>query len=203
MNTKKVTIVPTGVANIASVISGLKRAGADVQVSTDARQIQQAGHVMLPGVGAFHAGMSALQQAELVEVLKTRIQRGEATLAVCLGLQLLCETSAESPGVKGLGLIPAPVERFPNTLRVPQMGWNTVQAAPSCRILQDGWAYFANSYCLRTAPEGWSAAQTTYGSPFVAALERGDVLACQFHPELSGEWGVALLQRWLDGGSSC
>jgi len=93
--------------------------------------------------------------------------------------------------------VPAAITRFPNDLRVPHLGWNRVAAEGECSLLEDGDAYFANSYKLDTIPAGWAGATTDHGGPFVAALETGSVLACQFHPELSGAWGQALIERWI------
>ena len=93
--------------------------------------------------------------------------------------------------------------RFDDSVRVPQFGWNTVEADSSCEVLADGCAYFANSYRLAEVPDGWSGAVCEYGGEFVAAIERGAVVACQFHPELSGRWGLELLSRWLARAEEC
>ena len=192
-----VLVVRTGTANIASVVAGLTRAGASPRVTTDPGDVSSAARVVLPGVGAFGAAMERL--GPLGPVLVDRIRQGRATLAVCVGMQLLCEESEESPGVTGLGLIPARVERFPDSVHVPQLGWNRVVAGPECHLLETGYAYFANSYRIASPPAGWACATAAHGGPFVAAVERGPVLACQFHPELSGAWGLALLRRWVEG----
>lgn len=130
-----------------------------------------------------------------------RVVTGRPTLAICVGMQLLAEGSEESPDAVGLGVVQAGMTRFGPGLRVPQLGWNRVVAGDGCRFLEDGWAYFANSYRLETHPDGWSGATSEYGGEFVSGLERGDLLACQFHPELSGTWGSAVLARWLRGVS--
>jgi imidazole glycerol phosphate synthase glutamine amidotransferase subunit len=130
------------------------------------------------------------------DVLTDRIKGGRPTLAICLGMQLLCASSEENPDSKGLGIVPGTVTRFAPDLRVPQLGWNMVQP-DGVTSLEAGWAYFANSYKVPSLPEGWSGAITDYGGSFVSAMERGAVLACQFHPELSGAWGSSLLRRWL------
>lgn len=198
----EVVIVRTGVANLASVIAAFERLGARTEVTTDAERVRRAERVMLPGVGAFGAGMAALgaDGDSVASALRERITADRATIAICLGLQLLCRDSEETPGVAGLGIVPAHVARFPASLevKVPQLGWNRVEAPAGARFLRGGHAYFANSYRVATAPEGWSAALADHGGPFVAALERGRVLACQFHPELSGPWGARLLSRWLE-----
>lgn len=204
----EVVVVRTGVANLASVLAGLRRAGAMPRIGNEPRDIEQAGHLLLPGVGAFAAGMRQLTSDGLVEPLRARIAAGKPTLAICLGLQLLCAASEEDPGVQGLGLISGVVRRFPDSVRVPQMGWNSVEPDPNCRILQPGYAYFANSFRLTECPTGWQAAYAEHGGRFVAAIENGAVVGGQFHPELSGQWGLGLLQRWLgtsagSGGASC
>ena len=118
-------------------------------------------------------------------------------MAVCLGMQLLGEGSEESPGAAGLGVIPATATSLPRGVRRPQLGWNQVTTGAGCGILSDGTAYYANSFKFDTIPDGWSGALTDHGGEFIAAVERGAVLACQFHPELSGAWGQALVERWL------
>ncbi len=105
--------------------------------------------------------------------------------------------------MSGLGLVDASVRRYPATVRVPQFGWNRVEGPQSSGYLRSGYAYFANAYRLSRAPQGWDCAMAEHGGPFVAALERGDVVACQFHPELSGLYGAALLGRWLGQGAAC
>jgi imidazole glycerol-phosphate synthase subunit HisH len=207
MTRPRVIVVRTGTANLASVLAGLRRAGADPAVSEDIVDIRAAAWLVLPGVGAFGPAMERLAEHNLVAALAERVRAGRPTLAVCLGLQLLAESSAESPGVAGLGILPAPVTRFPDTVRVPQLGWNEVHADSAAVLQTTGYAYFANSYRLVEPPMGWTAAFAEHGGRFVAALERGAVLACQFHPELSGQWGLNLLRRWLqrgaEGGPAC
>ena len=211
----RVVIVKTGVANIASVLAAFHRLGAVTELSTDPDTIASADFVMLPGVGAFAAGMAALggKDGALALALKSRFSSDRPTMAICLGLQLLAAVSDESPGVSGLSIFETShVGRFspididePRSnargLKVPQLGWNEVVPDEGARLLTRGFAYFANSYRLTDAPPGWVAARAHYGGLFVAALERGPHLACQFHPELSGPWGQALIARWLVGVS--
>jgi len=190
--------VRTGSANLASVVAALERAGRTPRLVEDADTVAPAERLVLPGVGAFGAVMARLVELGLVGTLTERIAAGRPTLAICLGLQVLAEGSEESPGVAGLGVVSGRVTRLPENVVVPQLGWNRVEADPGCRLLVDGAAYFANSFKLDSAPEGWSVAWSDHGGRFVAALERGAVLGCQFHPELSGAWGAALLERWLE-----
>ena len=191
-----VDIVKTGVANLASVIAAFERLDTKVRLVSSPADVRDSARLVLPGVGAFGAAMEELHRLNLVDALRTRIERNLPTLAVCLGLQLLAEQSEESPGVLGLGVLDASVTAFRGAVRVPQMGWNHVEPDPSSRWLESGFAYFANTYKLDALPPGWSGGHAHHGAPFVAAIERGPVLACQFHPELSGAWGTALLRRW-------
>ena len=141
--------------------------------------------------------MDTLRNTGTDDALKQHIGSGKPLLAICVGFQLLCHASEESPGAIGLGLIDDRVTRFPEGVRVPQFGWNSLAPDSGCRTLAAGHAYFANSYRLERAPRGWRAAMADHGGPFVAALERDGLVACQFHPELSGSWGAALIGRWL------
>ncbi|MFN0011180.1 MAG: imidazole glycerol phosphate synthase subunit HisF [Phycisphaerales bacterium] len=198
-----VHVVTTGTANVASVVAALERAGAHAIATTDPDVVRSALALVLPGVGSLGAAMAVLGAAGLVEPLRDRLAAGRATLCVCLGMQMLLQGSEESPGVRGLGVLSGVARRFEeNAVRVPQIGWNEVDPDPACGLLQSGAAYFANSFRLTSLSEqdalaGWRAAHTEYGGRFVAAVERGSVLACQFHPELSGAWGAALLKRWV------
>lgn len=194
----RVALIDTGVANIASLRAAFVRLGAEPTLTRDPEAVRAADHVVLPGVGAFGAGMARLRALGLVEPIRARVAEGRPLLAVCLGLQLLAEASEESPGEAGLGVVGGRVTRFPGSVRVPQFGWNEVRPDPGASLLQPGFAYFANSYRLAEAPPDYAVAWAEHGDPFVAALERGPLLACQFHPELSSAWGQALLGRWLE-----
>ena len=196
-----VVVVDSGVANLASIASALRRLGATVTVTASAAAVRSAPRVVLPGVGAFGAGIAALRARRLTDAIGEAAGRGTPLLGVCLGMQMLCERSEEAPGIPGLGIIPGGCVRLPDDVRVPHLGWNHVAAAPGTRFVATGAAAFANSYALRQAPTGWIPAWSTHGARFVAALERDAIVACQFHPELSGAYGVALLERWLRGAT--
>ena len=118
---------------------------------------------MLPGVGSFAAATSKLNELGLKEALIERINSGKPTLSICLGLQLLASSSEEAQGVAGLGIFNESISKFPNSVRVPQIGWNKVEVDSSCKYLQSGYAYFANSYRLESTPTGWSAAYADHG----------------------------------------
>jgi imidazole glycerol phosphate synthase glutamine amidotransferase subunit len=195
----EVLIAPTGTANLASVQAAFRRLGAEPLLAEHADEIAAASHVMLPGVGAFGASMARLKERGLDAALRERILADRPTICICVGHQLLFAESEESPGVAGLGVIPERVACFPGGVRTPQFGWNVVRPAEDCDLLEEGYAYFANSYRATAAP-GWKVAQAEHGGRFVAAVERGNVIGCQFHPELSGAYGAALLSRFLELG---
>jgi cyclase len=218
-------IVTTGTANLASVMAAVARLGFEPVLTRSAEDVRGAERLILPGVGALGAAMAGLREAGLVEPLRERLSAGRRTLCVCLGLQMLLEGSEESPGVPGLGVAKGQVRHFRTgwkpvprgvggtgfqpvadgaggeaSLPVPQLGWNFVAPDAGCTMIEPGWAYYANSYRLAECPPGWAPAWSDYGGRFVAAMQRGEVLACQFHPELSGAWGAALIARWARGG---
>jgi imidazole glycerol phosphate synthase glutamine amidotransferase subunit len=181
----RVAVVRTGTANLASVLAALERAGAEPRVVEDPAAVREAERLVLPGVGAFAAAIGILRASGLAEPLAERVRAGKPTIAICLGLQLLGAASEESPGASGLGVVPTVARRLAATVRVPQIGWNRVEPADGCAVIEPGFAYYAHSYAWPApGPDGWRAAYTEHGGRFVAAVERGAVLACQFHPEL-------------------
>lgn len=194
---RTVAIVPTGTANLASVQAAFRRLGAEVAIVEDADAVCRAERVVLPGVGAFGAAAMRLQARGLDVAIRERVLADRPTLCVCVGHQLLFAASEESPGVFGLGVVAGTVTRFPQQVRTPQFGWNWVEAADDTLLLDSGWAYFANSYRALTAP-GWRIATSDHGGRFIAAMEKGNIIGCQFHPELSGVYGAALLARFLE-----
>jgi glutamine amidotransferase len=191
-------VIPTGSANLASVMAAFRRLDVTLVTTESFEVVAAASRVVLPGVGTFGAAVNRLQEIGVVGALRNRVREGKPTLAVCVGMQLLAASSDESPGSTGLGLVDAAITRFDNDLIVPQLAWSQVMPEPGSRFVEPGWAYFANSYRLPEPPRDWVGSSAVYGKPFVAAIERGDVLACQFHPELSGAWGASLLQRWIE-----
>ncbi len=160
--------------------------------------LDSARRVVLPGVGSFGAAMDNIDRQGLRDALVGYVKERRPLLAVCLGMQLLASSSEESPGVDGLGIIDDLIRRLPASMRVPQLGWNTIEPVGENRLLVPGWAYFANSYRLEGIPAGWGGATAEYGGVLAAALERGPQLACQFHPELSGSWGTELIRSWVE-----
>lgn len=198
--TQKIQIINTGVANIRSLMAAFDRLGQAWQLTENPSDIESASHVVLPGVGAFAAAVEAIDRLGIRETITNRINSPDSpTLCICLGMQLLGQSSEEATeSVKGLGIIPHKIKRFDDGVKIPQLGWNQV-APQTDGPYETGEAYFANSFRLEEPPEGWGHAKTNYGGPFVSSIWRGRTLACQFHPELSGKWGQQVLENWIVG----
>jgi imidazole glycerol phosphate synthase glutamine amidotransferase subunit len=194
-----IQIINTGVANIRSLQAAFDRIGRPWNLTEDPALIHDATHVVLPGVGAYAAAAGAIDALNLRATIVDRLNDPDkATLCICLGMQLLGLSSEESPGAQGLGIIDAQITRFSDGVQVPQLGWNNVvpDSSSTQSIYLAGEAYFANSFRLLEPPEGWEFATTDYDGQFVSSIWRGKTLACQFHPELSGQWGQQLLENW-------
>jgi len=197
-----IAIVDYGMGNLRSVSKAFEAAGHQAVVTRDKRVINNASHVVLPGVGAFGDCMANLEKFELAEVIRSTIQSGKPFLGICLGLQLLFTESEEFGVHKGLGIIPGIVRRFAldPTLKVPHMGWNQVNAERPCPLFEgivDGsdW-YFVHSYFVDPTDRAVAATTTTYGIPFVSAIWRENIVACQFHPEKSQSVGLQLVKNF-------
>ena len=194
----RVAIIDSGVANLAAVESALAALEVEHMITGSPDAALEASHVVLPGVGRFSAGLDTLRRRGLDEAVREVHEGGTPLLAICLGMQMLAEGSDESPDTPGLGVVAGRLRRLPDSVRVPHLGWNQVSAAEDSG-LPSGTAAFANSYYLPSSPSGWSAGWTTHGATFVSMLARGRTLACQFHPELSGAFGMGLITDWLSG----
>ena len=195
---RHVAIIDSGVANLAAVESALTALGVAYTITGDPNVVCKATHAVLPGVGRFSAGLETLRRHGLDEAVREAHERGTPLLAVCLGMQMLGDGSDESPDTPGLGIVSGRFQRLPDSVRVPHLGWNQVSADENSG-LPSGTAAFANSFYLPRPPSGWHAAWTTHGATFVSMLARGRTLACQFHPELSGPFGMGLIRDWLGG----
>ncbi len=194
-----IQIINTGVANIRSLQAAFDRLHQPWNLTEDADQIAVAPLVVLPGVGAFAAAAESLDRLGLRGAILQRIKEDQPLLCICLGMQLLGQSSEECPTSHGLGVIPHSIQRFSEEVKIPQLGWNEVRPIPNGPF-EKGEAYFANSYRLTEEPPAdWGYATSDYGGPFISSIWRGRVLACQFHPELSGSWGQQLLSNWIEG----
>ncbi len=196
-----IAIVDYGMGNLKSVTNAFEHLGAPITVTRDKAVIKSAGAIVLPGVGAFGKCMENLKGFDLLEILKEEIVSGKPYLGICLGLQMLFESSEEAPGVEGMGLIKGRVKRFKNNLKVPHMGWNRVEQAGPSRVFdgisQGEFFYFVHSY-YPEPEEDVSASRTDYGSVFTSSIQKGSVFACQFHPEKSQKVGLRLLQNFIN-----
>lgn len=201
----QVTMIDYGFGNLRSVEKALEHAGATVTVTADPAAVRRAQKLVLPGVGAFGAGMAALEERRLREPILEAAAAGVPLLGICLGMQLLFERSEEMGEHEGLGLLPGSVVRFPGEgLKVPHMGWNQLQAErahPLLAGIADGaHTYFVHSYyCQPAAPEDLIAT-AGYGGPFAAVAGRGNVAGLQFHPEKSQRVGLRILGNFLAWG---
>jgi glutamine amidotransferase len=197
-----IAVVDYGIGNLRSAEKAFLHLGTDARLTADAGEIAGAEQVVLPGVGAFGACMDALRASGLEAVTKEAATDGRPFLGICIGMQMLFDASDEAPGVTGLGVVPGRVTRLPSTVRLPQIGWNTVEVVAGSRLgasLPDpAWLYFVHSFAPEPDDEGVVAAWCTYGRRFAAAIEAGPVWATQFHPEKSGAAGLRLLQNFVE-----
>ena len=193
----RLAIIDSGGANIASLQYAIERLGIESQVTTDAQRLRAASHVILPGVGAAADCMERLRSASLIETIRSLRQ---PLLGVCVGMQLLFESSEEGD-VSCLGLLPGRVRRFADRdgLPVPHMGWNQLEFARPSPLLDDvasgDYVYFVHSYCAPVTAD--TVATTTYGEPFAAIVRHGNVFGAQFHPERSAQAGALGLRTFL------
>ena len=188
--------------NLASVAKALARSGADVRVSDCAAAVRDGDAVVLPGVGAFRDAAARLEQSGLGAACSGRIAAGTPFLGVCLGLQLLFESSGEGGRWQGLGVLGGTVERLETGLKVPHVGWNDLDWGPAGAGMARGLpapatVYFVHSYAAVPADPSVIAATTDYGAKVVAAVARDNVWAVQFHPEKSSSVGLALLDGFV------
>jgi glutamine amidotransferase len=197
---KMIAVVDYGRGNLGSVENALGRLGMRAVVTEDPRVIEDARALILPGDGAFHDAMTNLQARGLLEPIRSALDEGRPFLGICLGYQLLFTESEEFGQGKGLDVLSGVVRRFPGGLKVPHMGWNSVEHTGDLAIF-DGVPsgahfYFVHSYYPTTSDTSLATATCTYGVTFPAAVGRGSLFATQFHPEKSQRWGLRLLENF-------
>src|SRR4051794_329598 len=199
---RRIAVVDYGIGNLRSAEKALQHLGADAALTSDARAIDRADAVVLPGVGAFGACMQALRASGLDGATRGAATDGRPFLGICIGMQMLFDGSDETPEVSGLGVVAGRVTLLPKAVRLPQMGWNTLEIVDGSRLgahLPDpAWLYFVHSYAPEPEDENVVAAWCEYGRRFAAAVESGPVWATQFHPEKSGDVGMAMLRNFVD-----
>jgi len=196
----KVAIIDYGAGNVPSVERALQRLGTETERTNSPDKIAKAKALLLPGVGHYSALVRALDEQQMRAPLIDAIHRGVPFLGICLGLQLLFESSAESPQLRGLALLPGKVCALPSGVKLPHMGWNQIAANRESQLLSGinstAYFYFAHSYA---APDlnGSTTATCSHGTSFAAVVEKQNIYGVQFHPEKSGEAGSRLLQNFL------
>ncbi len=197
-----IAIIDYDAGNIKSVEKALLALGEQPVLTRDREVILSADKVILPGVGAFGDAMANLHRFGLVEVIKEVAARKIPLLGICLGLQLLFERSDETPGVEGIGLLKGEILRIPDCegLKIPHMGWNSLDVTPGTTLFQGleeyPYVYFVHSYYLKAADPKIVAATTEYSTLIHASVESGNIFACQFHPEKSSRTGLAILRNF-------
>ena len=200
-----IAIVDYGVGNLFSLKSSLTAIGAEVTVTSDPEVLKSADKIILPGVGAFEDAAKKLRQSGLDVVLKVLAGEGKPLMGICLGMQLLFEKSCEYGEHEGLGLIPGQVISMagivPAEYKIPHIGWNALrfrQQSPLLRYIKEGdCVYFVHSY-FATGCESYVVADTEYGPWLTAAVAKGNVYGCQFHPEKSGDVGLNILRAFVE-----
>ena len=198
-----VTVIDYQAGNVTSVVKALQACGADVTVTSEPNRLRAAGRIVLPGVGHFSATRT-LAESGMADALRERVDAGAPFLGICVGLQWLFQGSSESPDTTGLGIFSGKCDRFPASVKSPHVGWNSLECLRPSRLLQNitpsSFVYFTHSY---SAPVlGETVAVTRHGCEFTAAVERGNWMAVQFHPEKSGGVGLQILRNFL-GVSPC
>lgn len=203
-----VAIIDYDAGNIKSVEKAMQALGENVRITREPEEILSADHVILPGVGAFGDAMDKIRQYGLDEVIREVVDRGTPFLGICLGLQLLFESSEESEGVSGLGILQGKIVRLPEEqgLKIPHIGWNSLKFPNSGRLFaglpEESYVYFVHSYYLQAEDAQIVTATTEYGAHIHASVEKGNVFACQFHPEKSSDAGMRILKNFLNISST-
>ena len=199
-----IAIIDYDAGNLKSVEKALKSLNQEVIVSRDSSEILQADKVILPGVGAFGDAMNNLDKFGLVDTIKEVTRKNTPFLGICLGLQLLFDKSDETPGAEGLGILKGEILRIPpkEGLKIPHMGWNSLNVKDNARLFAginaNPYVYFVHSYYLKADNDDIVAASTEYSTHIHASVEKGNLFACQFHPEKSSETGLRILKNFAE-----
>lgn len=200
-----VALIDYGAGNLRSVANALRALGIEPRIAASPEEIGDATHLVLPGVGSFGDCMEQLEKRDLLATIRDWVTAGKPYLGICLGYQILFDSSEETPGVAGLGLVPGTVRRFQQTpgLKIPHMGWNSVvprnpDSGNWTGLGAEPYFYYVHSYFPAPVDPAVIAAETNYGADtFAAAIELPNLLACQYHPEKSQEAGLRLIRNFL------
>ena len=196
-------IIDYGVGNLFSLCSSCKAIGEEAFVSGDAEELAKADRLILPGVGAFEDAAKKLRDTGMADFVRAQAAAGKPLLGICLGMQLLFERSYEYGCHEGLGLLKGqvvPMEgKLPATLKIPHMGWNALDVRRGTLLegLSGQYVYFVHSFFAENCDDSL-AAVTEYGIPITAAVEKGNIFGCQFHPEKSGSVGLSILRKFAE-----
>ena len=199
-----IAIIDYDAGNIKSVEKALLYLGQEVKITSAPSEILSADKVILPGVGAFGDAMEKLKERHLDDVIRKVTEKGTPFLGICLGLQLLFERSDEAKGVEGLGILEGEICRIPacEGLKIPHMEWNSLHLEHNGRLFKNvdeqAYVYFVHSYYLKAKDENIVKASTEYGVHIHASVEKGNIFACQFHPEKSSEVGLQILKNFVE-----
>ncbi len=199
-----IAVIDYDAGNIRSVEKALLLLGQEVRITQDAGEILSADKVILPGVGAFGDAMDNIRKRGLEPVIRQVADKGTPFLGICLGLQLLFERSEEAPGVKGLGLIKGEILKIPEKegMKIPHMGWNSLHLEHDGKLFrgieEQAYVYFVHSYYLKAEDENIVKASTEYCTHIHASVEKGNIFACQFHPEKSSDVGLHILKNFIE-----
>jgi glutamine amidotransferase len=197
-----IAVIDYGMGNLRSVTNALEKLGADAVVTRDKQVIEASKAIILPGVGAFGKCIENLEKLELLDFIKETIGEGKQYLGICLGMQVLFESSEEAPGIAGMGVLKGTVPRFTGDIKIPHMGWNNIKIVKETEILRgidnSEYFYFVHSYYCSPEDKGIVATTTPYGGEFVSSVQKDNIFACQFHPEKSQRVGLQLLQNFVN-----
>jgi imidazole glycerol-phosphate synthase subunit HisH len=195
-----VTIIDSGVCNLGSIARALERAGGKVSVAADAKQVAEAGRLLIPGVGSFPAGMKALEQRGLGDAIRRFAASGKPLMGICLGMQLLFDAGEEFEETQGLGLIPGRVREIRADVK-PHMGWNRIEPRAQDPLLaglpNEAFFYFVHSFVCEPADRAHVLAETEYEESFCSVVGHHNIRGIQAHPEKSQQCGARLIENFL------
>ncbi len=198
-----IAVIDYGAGNLQSVVKALRFIGCDCMITNNKQELLSANGAILPGVGSFGDAMDCMSRSGAADGVLSFVKTGKPLLGICLGLQLLFDSSEESPDARGLGLLKGSIRKIPDadgTLKIPHMGWNSLELCRRDGIFQglpdDPYVYFVHSYYLTAEDESIVSAKTQYGTSIDAAVAFENIYATQFHPEKSGKLGLQILRNF-------